>query len=140
MLPAPVLSCNSIDDCDCPAKCDHLDFHPFLRDRVHYKAITHFEKASRQKKFKYDYLQMITYLQNFGKNWSQETCGSDNPYNGAFSTFDCLTVCLADTPAELISFIQARYGDSRVASCTGAKQLIYNKAKTLRKFQQKWAP
>ena len=140
LLPAPVLSCNNVIDCDCPMKCDHLGFHRYLRDRVHYQSLDYFEKTSHKKKFKYDYLQMITYLQNFGKNWSEESCGSDKQYYGANNEFDCMTVCVADQPAELMSFLYARFGDSWVGKCENAHELIYTKANKLSKWVNKWAP
>ena len=135
-LPAPVLSCNSIVDCDCPARCGHLDFHPYLRDRLHYNALNHFAKSSHKKKFKYDYLQLMTYMQNFGKNWSQETCGSDDH---VLTDFDCLTVCVSNHPSEMMNFLFARLGDSGVMTCDGALDLVFHKANKLHKWVNKWA-
>merc|ERR1712046_255842 len=102
-LDAPVL-----EGTDCPRKCHHSSFHKYILPRIDYATENSgFAKNSHKNKFKYLYTKWMTIMQNEYRE--SEQCQESVSRQ---SEFDCLTVCLADTPGELMDFYFARLGDS----------------------------
>ena len=101
-LDAPVL-----EGTDCPRRCHHSSFHKYILPRIDYATQNGgFTKNSHKNKFKFTYTKWMTIMQNEYRESEQcqESVVNDD--------FDCLTVCLAKSPSELMSFYFARLGDS----------------------------
>jgi len=109
----------------CPAKCDHLDFHPYLYDQViHSQDSLGFTRLPQINKFRLIYIRTMTLMQSYGRNWSEAKCGTDVQYNGRDNEFDCMTICQANTAEALMRFLFSRLRDSQVIKCEDARQKI----------------
>ena len=96
-----------LEGTDCPSRCHHSSFHKYILPRIDYATENGgFTKTSHKNKFKYTFTKFMTIMQNEYRESEQcqESVVNDD--------FDCLTVCLAKSPAELMSFYFARLGDS----------------------------